>query len=124
MLVAVRRIERLELGSQVGDFPAQLGDLPALLDEFGGEAAQREAESSSGKLGADSRQVRLVVRGHVAVCRSRARARLFPSVCLMDGQCIGRLTLELDFKLPLLDLEHDCEPSRCIRRSGRVNEAA
>jgi hypothetical protein len=24
----------------------------------------------------------------------------------MDGRCIGRLTLELDFKLPLLDLEH------------------
>jgi hypothetical protein len=42
----------------------------------------------------------------------------------MDGRCIGRLTLELDFNLPLLDLEHGCEPSRCIRRSGRMNEAA
>jgi hypothetical protein len=34
---------------------------------------------------------------------------------LTDAQCIGRLTLELDFKLPLLDLEHGCEPSRHIR---------
>jgi hypothetical protein len=67
----LRRLERLELGSQVGDFPAQLRDLPALLDEFGGEAAQREAESSSAKLGADSRQVRLVVRGRVTLFPSR-----------------------------------------------------
>jgi hypothetical protein len=42
----------------------------------------------------------------------------------MDAQCIGRLTRELDFKPPLLDLEHGREPSRCIRRSGGMNEAA
>jgi hypothetical protein len=95
---ALRRLERLEPRSQIVDFPAQLGDLSALVDEFDGEAPEREAESLSAKLGADSRQVRLVLRGHVAVSRS-GRARLCPSVCLLDAQCIGRLTLELDVKL-------------------------
>jgi hypothetical protein len=43
----------------------------------------------------------------------------------MDAQCIGRLRPELDFKPPLLDLVHGCEPSRCIRRSGGMkNETA
>ena len=104
LVAAVCRFERLEPRSQIGDFPAQLGDLSALVDEFGGEAAQREPESVTAKLGAGSRQVRLVVRRHVAI--SRARTRLCPSVCLMDARCIGRLMLELDFKLALLDLEH------------------
>jgi hypothetical protein len=94
-------LERLEPCSQIGDFPAQLGDLSALVAEFGGEAAQREAEPSSAKLGADSRQVWLVVKGHEAVPGSRPGLGL-PSRVLMDVRCIGRLTLELDFKLPLL----------------------
>ena len=115
LVAALRRLGSLEPRSQIGDFPAQLGDLSALVNEVGGEAAQREAESLSAMLGADSRQVRLVVSGHVAVSRSWAWARLCPPACLMDAQCIGRHTLELDFKLPLLGLEHDCEPSRCIR---------
>jgi hypothetical protein len=40
---ALRRLETLEPRFQIGDFPAQLGDLSALVDEFDGEAAQREA---------------------------------------------------------------------------------
>ena len=71
LLAALRRLERLEPRSQIGDFPSQLGDLSALVDEFGGDAAQREPESLSAKLGTDSRQARLVVRGHE---RSRSRA--------------------------------------------------
>jgi hypothetical protein len=114
LVAALRRLERLEPRCQIGDFPAQLGDLSALVDEFGGEAAQREAESSNAKLGADSRQVRPVVRAHVAISRSPAWGPALPVRVLIDGQCTGRLTLELNVKLPLLDLEHGCEPSRCI----------
>jgi hypothetical protein len=120
---ALRRLERLGPRSEIGDLPAQPGNLSALVDEFDGEVAQREAESFSAKLGADSRG-RLVVRGHVAVSRSQPQPRLCASVCLMDAQCIGRLALELDIKLALLDLEHGREPSRCIRRSCGMNEAA
>jgi hypothetical protein len=57
--------------SQIGNFPAQLRDLSALVDELDGDAAQREPESFSADLGADSRQARLVVRGHARCC-SRA----------------------------------------------------
>ena len=64
MVAALRRLERREPRSQIGDFPAQLGDLSALVDEFGGDATQRDAESSSAKLGAESRQIRVVVRNH------------------------------------------------------------
>jgi hypothetical protein len=70
-LVAGLRLERREPRFQFGDFPAQLRDFSALVDEFGGDAAQREPESFSAKLGAGSRQARLVVRGHEPCC-SRA----------------------------------------------------
>ena len=62
-LVAGLRLERRKPRSQIGNFPAQLRDLSALVDELDGDAAQREPESFSAELGADSRQARLVVRG-------------------------------------------------------------
>ena len=91
MVAARRLLERREPRSQIGEFPTQLGAPSTLVDEIGGKASQREAESLSAKLGADSRQVPLVVRGHVAVSRSGGRPRRCPSACLRDAKCIGPL---------------------------------
>jgi hypothetical protein len=110
LLVALRRLERLEPRSQIGNFPAQLGDLATLVDEFGGEASQREAESLSAKLGAQARQVRLVIRGHAAVSRDRARARIArPRASRRRDAPAG---------------SRGCEPSRCIRCSGGMSQTA
>jgi hypothetical protein len=71
---ALRRLQALETRSQLGDLPAQPGDLPALLDQLGGEAAQREAESLGANLGLGPPQVGLVPASHG---RLRPLARLW-----------------------------------------------
>ena len=65
VVAALRRgLERFEPRFQIGDFPAQHGDLSSLVDELDGEAAQREAKALGADLGAECRQIRLVVTGH------------------------------------------------------------
>jgi hypothetical protein len=110
---------------------ARLQDITARLAGSNGCPARSECTRPTGwrlsrglRRPRARRRVRLVVRGHVASSRFRAPSRLCPSGCLMDARCIGRLTLEPEVKLPLLDLEHGCEPSRCIHRSGQINDAA